>query len=50
LPDPLTPDDLLPLPTAAFQLFISLVAVAGGDWLGYAIMQDIAERTAEASE
>src|SRR5262249_40444300 len=37
------PEDLLPLPTAAFHI---LVALADGDRHGYAIMQDIAERTA----
>ena len=40
--DALQPDDLLPLPTAAFHI---LVALADGDRHGYAIMQDIAERT-----
>src|SRR5689334_20231558 len=34
--------DLLPLPTAHFHI---LVALADGDRHGYAIMQDIAERT-----
>src|ERR1043165_1207228 len=38
----LRPEDLLPLPTAAFHI---LVALADGDWHGYAIMQDIAQRT-----
>ena len=36
------PEDLLPLPTAAFHI---LVALAESDCHGYAIMQDIAERT-----
>jgi DNA-binding PadR family transcriptional regulator len=40
--DLLTPGELLPLPTAAFHI---LVALAEGDQHGYAIMQDIAERT-----
>jgi DNA-binding PadR family transcriptional regulator len=40
--DQLNPDALLPLPTAAFHI---LVALADGDRHGYAIMQDIAERT-----
>ena len=37
-----SPEDLLPLPTAAFHI---LVALAESDRHGYAIMQDIAERT-----
>ena len=37
-----SPEELLPLPTAAFHI---LVALAEGDRHGYAIMQDIAERT-----
>ena len=36
------PDDLLPLPTAVFQI---LVALADRERHGYAIMQDIAART-----
>jgi DNA-binding PadR family transcriptional regulator len=40
--DAQVPEDLLPLPTAAFHI---LVALAGHDRHGYAIMQDIAERT-----
>ena len=36
------PDSLLPLPTAAFHI---LVALADGDRHGYAIMQEVAERT-----
>jgi len=42
MPDAPRPDDFLPLPTAAFHI---LVALADGDRHGYAIMQDIAERT-----
>ena len=37
------PDQLLPLPVATFHI---LVAVADQDRHGYAIMQDVAERTA----
>ena len=37
-----SPEDLLPLATAAFHI---LVALADRDRHGYAIMQDIAERT-----
>src|SRR5437899_8827409 len=40
--DARAPEDLLPLPTAAFHI---LVALADHDRHGYAIMQDIAERT-----
>jgi DNA-binding PadR family transcriptional regulator len=36
------PDDLLPLPVATFHI---LVALAGEDRHGYAIMQDVAART-----
>jgi len=36
-------DAFLPLPTAVFHI---LVALADGDRHGYAIMQDVAERTA----
>ncbi len=36
------PQKLLPLPVAFFQI---LVALAGGERHGYAIMQDVAERT-----
>jgi DNA-binding PadR family transcriptional regulator len=36
------PGDLLPLPSTTFQI---LVAVADEDRHGYAIMQDVAERT-----
>jgi DNA-binding PadR family transcriptional regulator len=39
---PPDPDDLLPLPVATFHI---LVAVAGEDRHGYAIMQDVAART-----
>jgi DNA-binding PadR family transcriptional regulator len=38
----LTPESLLPLPSAAFHI---LVALADGDRHGYAIMRDVAERT-----
>ena len=37
-----TPDDLLPLPTATFHI---LVALADADRHGYAILQEVAERT-----
>ena len=36
------PDDLLPLPPATFHI---LMALASGDLHGYAIIQDVAERT-----
>jgi DNA-binding PadR family transcriptional regulator len=36
-------DDLLPLPTATFHI---LMALADGDRHGYAILQDVAARTA----
>src|SRR5215813_1989016 len=36
------PDDLLPLPTAVFQI---LIALADRDRHGYSIMQDVAART-----
>ena len=39
-PDP--PDDLLPLPAATFHI---LVALSDADRHGYAIMQEVAERT-----
>lgn len=35
-------DDLLPLPPAVFHI---LIALAPGDAHGYAVMQDVAERT-----
>ena len=38
----LAPEDLLPLPTAVFHI---LIALADRDRHGYAIMQDVAERT-----
>jgi DNA-binding PadR family transcriptional regulator len=38
-----TPDSLLPLPTATFHILLSL---AGEDRHGYAIIQDVAARTA----
>ena len=41
VPDP-APDDLLPLPTATFHI---LVALSDADRHGYAIMQEVAERT-----
>ena len=37
-----TPDDLLPLPPAVFHILVSL---AEGDRHGYAIIQDVAERS-----
>src|SRR5688572_28309386 len=37
-----TPEELLPLPAAAFHI---LVALAESDRHGYAIMQEVAERT-----
>ncbi len=37
-----TAEELLPLPAAAFHI---LVALAGSDRHGYAIMQEVAERT-----
>ena len=37
-----SPDDLLPLPTATFHI---LVALSDADRHGYAIMQEVAERT-----
>jgi DNA-binding PadR family transcriptional regulator len=40
-PDP-SPDDLLPLPSATFHI---LVALSDADRHGYAIMQEVAERT-----
>jgi DNA-binding PadR family transcriptional regulator len=40
-PDP-SADDLLPLPTATFHI---LVALSDADRHGYAIMQEVAERT-----
>jgi DNA-binding PadR family transcriptional regulator len=39
------PEDLLPLPTAVFHI---LIALADRDRHGYAIMQDVAERTGGA--
>jgi DNA-binding PadR family transcriptional regulator len=39
------PDDLLPLPPATFHILVSL---AGEDRHGYAIIQDVAARTAGA--
>jgi DNA-binding PadR family transcriptional regulator len=42
---PPNPNDLLPLPVAMFHI---LVAVADQDRHGYAIMQDVAERTDDA--
>ncbi|MDE3155241.1 MAG: helix-turn-helix transcriptional regulator [Acidobacteriota bacterium] len=39
---PRTPEDLLPLTPAAFHI---LVALAEGDRHGYAIMQEVAERS-----
>jgi DNA-binding PadR family transcriptional regulator len=44
-PDDKSPEDLLPLQAAAFHILVSL---AGRDRHGYAIMQDVAERTAGA--
>jgi DNA-binding PadR family transcriptional regulator len=41
MPEP-SPDDLLPLPPAAFHILMSL---AGDDLHGYAIIQDVAART-----
>jgi DNA-binding PadR family transcriptional regulator len=41
----LTPDDLLPVPTAVFHI---LIALADQDRHGYAIMQDVAARTGGA--
>lgn len=41
-PSTTDPSDLLPLPSTTFQI---LVAVADEDRHGYAIMQDVAERT-----
>jgi DNA-binding PadR family transcriptional regulator len=41
VPD-LKPDELLPLPTAVFHI---LIALADRERHGYAIMQDVAERT-----
>ena len=38
-----SPDDLLPLPSATFHI---LVALSDADRHGYAIMQEVAERTA----
>ena len=38
----MTPDDLLPLPPATFHI---LVALSDDDRHGYAIIQDVAERT-----
>lgn len=38
-----SPDNLLPLPSATFHILVSL---AGADRHGYAVIQDIAERTA----
>lgn len=38
-----SPDKLLPLPPATFHILVSL---AGADRHGYAVIQDIAERTA----
>ena len=38
----LTPDSLLPLPTAVFHI---LIAIADRDRHGYSIMQDVAART-----
>lgn len=38
-----SPDDLLPLPTATFHI---LVALSDADRHGYAILQEVAERTA----
>lgn len=40
-----SPEDLLPLQAAAFHI---LVALASGDRHGYAIMQDVTERTSAA--
>ena len=40
--DDLPPEDLLPLPTATFHI---LVALADADRHGYAILQEVAERT-----
>jgi DNA-binding PadR family transcriptional regulator len=40
--DDLTPDELLPLPPATFHILLSL---AVEDRHGYAIIQDVAERT-----
>jgi DNA-binding PadR family transcriptional regulator len=39
-----TPESLLPLPPAAFHILMSLAA---GDRHGYAIIQDVAARTAD---
>lgn len=41
-PDDPQPEDLLPLPSAAFHI---LVALAEADRHGYAIMQEVSERT-----
>ena len=41
-PDDPTPEALLPLPIAAFHI---LVALSDADRHGYAIMQDVAQRT-----
>lgn len=40
-----TPEEMLPLQTAAFHI---LVALSDGDRHGYAIMQDVAERSGGA--
>jgi len=45
LPAEPSPDDLLPLQLAAFNI---LVALAEGDRHGYAIMREVAERTGGA--
>jgi DNA-binding PadR family transcriptional regulator len=41
-PDPIDPESLLPLPPATFHI---LMALAGAARHGYAIMQDVEERT-----
>ena len=41
-PDTFDPDSLLPLPTAVFHI---LVALADRDRHGYAVLQDVLERT-----
>ena len=43
-PHPPDPQTLLPLPTVTFHI---LMAVASGDRHGYAIIQDVAERTGD---